>query len=82
MEVTNQVMPDMARAMAFFGGLEDGPFVMVNLLKFKARLPRLAEIRRDKHRNSEAEFSGGRRKESFKSAPQRDERQCIRGDEG
>jgi uncharacterized protein (DUF1330 family) len=37
MEVTNQVMPDMARAMAFFGGVEDGPFVMVNLLKFKSR---------------------------------------------
>jgi uncharacterized protein (DUF1330 family) len=27
----------MARAMAFFGAPEDGPFVMVNLLKFKAR---------------------------------------------
>jgi uncharacterized protein (DUF1330 family) len=37
MRVENQVMPDMARAMAFFGGPEDGPFVMVNLLKFKAR---------------------------------------------
>jgi uncharacterized protein (DUF1330 family) len=37
MEVINQVMPDMARAMAFFGGAEDGPFVMVNLLKFKPR---------------------------------------------
>jgi uncharacterized protein (DUF1330 family) len=35
MQVENQVMPDMARAMAFFGGAEDGPFVMVNLLKFK-----------------------------------------------
>jgi uncharacterized protein (DUF1330 family) len=37
MRVENQVMPDMARAMAFFGGVEDGPFVMVNLLKFKPR---------------------------------------------
>ena len=37
MEVVNEVMPDMARAMAFFGGVEDGPFVMVNLLKFKPR---------------------------------------------
>ena len=33
MQVENQVMPDMARAMAFFGGAEDGPFVMINLLK-------------------------------------------------
>jgi uncharacterized protein (DUF1330 family) len=37
MDVVNQVMPDMARAMEFFGGAEDGPFVMVNLLKFKPR---------------------------------------------
>jgi uncharacterized protein (DUF1330 family) len=35
MNVVNEVMPAMARAMAFFGGAEDGPFVMVNLLKFK-----------------------------------------------
>lgn len=35
MEVVNQVMPTMERAMGFFGGPEDGPFVMVNLLKFK-----------------------------------------------
>ena len=35
MEVVNQVMPDMERAMAFFDAAEDGPFVMVNLLKFK-----------------------------------------------
>jgi uncharacterized protein (DUF1330 family) len=35
MEVVNQVVPTMERAMAFFGGAEDGPFVMVNLLKFK-----------------------------------------------
>ena len=37
MQVVNQVLPDMARAMEFFGGAEDGPFVMVNLLKFKPR---------------------------------------------
>ena len=37
MEVVNEVMPDLQRAMAFFGGPEDGPFVMVNLLKFKPR---------------------------------------------
>jgi uncharacterized protein (DUF1330 family) len=37
MQVVNQVMPDMARAMEFFGAAEDGPFVMVNLLKFKPR---------------------------------------------
>ncbi len=37
MQVVNQVLPDMARAMEFFGGAEDGPFVMVNLLKFKQR---------------------------------------------
>jgi uncharacterized protein (DUF1330 family) len=37
MQVTNQVMPDLQRAMDFFGGPEDGAFVMVNLLKFKPR---------------------------------------------
>ena len=37
MDVVNQVMPTPERAMAFFGGPEDGPFVMVNLLKFKDR---------------------------------------------
>lgn len=35
MNVENQVMPTPQQAMAFFGGPEDGPFVMVNLLKFK-----------------------------------------------
>lgn len=34
MNVTNAVIPPMEQAMAFFGGTEDGPFVMVNLLKF------------------------------------------------
>lgn len=37
MKVENAVVPPMAQAMDFFGGPEDGPFVMVNLLKFKAR---------------------------------------------
>lgn len=37
MDVVNQVMPTPQRAMEFFGGQEDGPFVMVNLLKFKAK---------------------------------------------
>jgi uncharacterized protein (DUF1330 family) len=35
MDVVNQVMPSFERASEFFGGVEDGPFVMVNLLKFK-----------------------------------------------
>jgi uncharacterized protein (DUF1330 family) len=35
MQVVNQVLPSFERASAFFGGAEDGPFVMVNLLKFK-----------------------------------------------
>ncbi len=35
MEVVNQVVPTMERAMEFFDGVEDGPFVMVNLLKYK-----------------------------------------------
>ena len=37
MKVVNQVMPAMEQAMAFFSAPEDGPFVMVNLLKFKPR---------------------------------------------
>ncbi len=37
MEVKNAVLPPMEQAMAFFGAAEDGPFVMVNLLKFKSR---------------------------------------------
>jgi len=37
MRVENEVMPDMGRAVSFFGDPEDGPLVMVNLLKFKAR---------------------------------------------
>ncbi len=37
MKVENQVMPSPQQAMAFFGAPEDGPFVMVNLLKFHDR---------------------------------------------
>lgn len=36
MKVENAVIPPMQQALAFFGGVESGPFVMVNLLKFKA----------------------------------------------
>jgi len=35
MNVTNAVFPKPEQAAAFFGGVEDGPFVMINLLKFK-----------------------------------------------
>ena len=35
MQVVNQVNPSPERMKEFFGGAEDGPFVMVNLLKFK-----------------------------------------------
>ena len=35
MKVTNMVVPGPEQAMAFFSAAEDGPFVMVNLLKFK-----------------------------------------------
>jgi len=37
MNVENQVYPTGDQAAAFFGGAEDGPFVMVNLLKFKPK---------------------------------------------
>lgn len=37
MKVENAVFPQPEQAMAFFGGAEDGPFVMVNLLKFKPK---------------------------------------------
>ncbi|WP_340645470.1 DUF1330 domain-containing protein [Phenylobacterium sp.] len=36
MKVENAVLPPMAQAMEFFGAPEDGPFVMVNLLKFRS----------------------------------------------
>ncbi len=35
MEVKNQVTPNTDVAVSFFSEKEDGPFVMVNLLKFK-----------------------------------------------
>lgn len=35
MKVINSVYPSQEQAMGFFGSPEDGPFVMVNLLKFK-----------------------------------------------
>ncbi len=35
MQVTNEVHPSSARAIAFFSAADQGPMVMVNLLKFK-----------------------------------------------
>lgn len=35
MNVVNHVFPSPEQFQAFFGGAEDGPFVMVNLLKFR-----------------------------------------------
>ncbi len=37
MKVENAVIPHPEQAMTFFGAPEDGPYVMVNLLKFKAK---------------------------------------------
>lgn len=37
MKVINQIQPDEGQARAFFGGAEEGPFVMVNLLKFREK---------------------------------------------
>ncbi|MFN3515204.1 MAG: DUF1330 domain-containing protein [Phenylobacterium sp.] len=37
MNVFNAVFPAPEQAMDFFGGPENGPFVMVNLLKFKPK---------------------------------------------
>ena len=37
MKVENAVYPGSAQIAGFFGAPEDGPFVMVNLLKFKPR---------------------------------------------
>ena len=50
MNVTNAVYPQPDQMVEFFGAAEDGPFVMVNLLKFhaKAQYPD----------GSEAELSG------------------------
>ncbi len=37
MQFKNQVLPTADQAKAFFGTPEDGPFVMLNLLKFKSK---------------------------------------------
>jgi uncharacterized protein (DUF1330 family) len=37
MQFTNAVFPGPEQAATFFGGQEDGPFIMVNLLKFRER---------------------------------------------
>jgi uncharacterized protein (DUF1330 family) len=37
MEVTNAVYPAHEQLQEFFGSPDDGPFVMVNLIKFKER---------------------------------------------
>ena len=37
MHVVNALYPTADQMIAFFGAPEDGPFVMVNLLKFKAK---------------------------------------------
>jgi uncharacterized protein (DUF1330 family) len=37
MKVVNQTVPSQEQMQEFFGSGEDGPFVMVNLLKFKAK---------------------------------------------
>lgn len=37
MTVVNAVHPTQEQAQSFFGAVEDGPFVMVNLLKFRER---------------------------------------------
>lgn len=37
MNITNAVDPTPEQAMAFFAAPDDGPFVMINLLKFKER---------------------------------------------
>jgi uncharacterized protein (DUF1330 family) len=50
MNVVNAVFPGPEQIAAFFGGAEDGPFVMVNLLRFKERA--------DYPDGSDAELSG------------------------
>ena len=37
MDVKNAIYPGAAQVAGFFGAPEDGPFVMVNLLKFKPK---------------------------------------------
>lgn len=50
MNVANAVFPPAEQAAAFFGAAEDGPFVMVNLLRFKEHA--------DYPDGSDAELSG------------------------
>ena len=50
MDVTNAAMPSQVQFAEFFGAPEDGPFVMVNLLKFHEKA-KYAD-------NSEPELSG------------------------
>lgn len=54
MHVANAVMPHPDQAKAFFSGDEQGPMVMVNLLKFKAR----AEYPADHPNAANAEMTG------------------------
>lgn len=37
MKVVNQVVPSAEQMTEFFGSGDDGPFVMINLLKFKSK---------------------------------------------
>lgn len=37
MQVVNEVLPRPAAAIEFFAGPDDGPFVMVNLLRYRPR---------------------------------------------
>jgi uncharacterized protein (DUF1330 family) len=37
MKVSNALYPEADQATGFFGAAEDGPFVMINLLRFKPR---------------------------------------------
>ena len=37
MRIENAMFPTMEQATSFFGGAENGPFVMANLLKFKEK---------------------------------------------
>jgi uncharacterized protein (DUF1330 family) len=50
MNVVNAVFPGPDQIAGFFGGTDDGPFVMINLLKFKERA--------DYADGSDAELSG------------------------
>jgi hypothetical protein len=41
MRVENAVFPAMEQITSFFGGAGNGPFVMLNLLKFKETPPNI-----------------------------------------